>query len=282
MNCLPTISLFIPAAADSLTCLNDYLFEIINNLAGQSWIFDNLINLAVENKLVKAALIGACFIFVWLKGTNEAETAQHRKILLITLLASIFVIATTKVISKTVFLPRPFILSQKTFHLEENRLVESLPLRYRIPLDAESQKSFKALQQGEVVQNDLGSFPSDHAGFYMTLAFGLLLACRSIGLIALFWTIFVTLGSRIISGQHSPLDIAVGSGIGIGILLVFQFFGDKFGKRLIDPLVDWTLRNSAFSSAIVFIFVFEATDTLENLRPLLKFGKNVVKNLIGG
>ena len=138
--------------------------------------------------------------------------ARRRKILLVTLLASVFVVATTKTLSKTVFLPRPFIQSQKTFHLEGDQLVESPRLEWHVPLDEESQKSLKALESGEVIQNDLGTFPSDHAGFYMTLAVGILLACRSAGLIALFWTIFITLGSRIITGQHSPLDIAVGSG----------------------------------------------------------------------
>jgi membrane-associated phospholipid phosphatase len=198
------------------------------------------------------------------------------------MVASVFVIGTTKTLSKTVFLPRPFIQSQKTFHLEGDQLVESPRLDYRVPLDDESQKSFKALQRGEIIQNDLGSFPSDHAGFYMTLAVGIFLACRSVGLLAIFWTLFVTLGSRIITGQHSPLDLAVGSGIGIGILLAAQFVIGRWGKRLIDPVVNWTLTHSALSSAIVFIYVFEAVNTLEDVRHLLKVGVEIAKHIIRG
>ncbi|MBA2737543.1 MAG: phosphatase PAP2 family protein [Pyrinomonadaceae bacterium] len=281
MNYLLTILLLIPVA-NRLTGIDAYLYEMINGLAGRSWIFDNLIVLPVENNLVKAAVIGACFLMVWVGGKDEAETARRRKILLITLLASVFVIGTTKTLSKTVFLPRPFIQSQKTFHLEGDQLVESPRLEWHVPLDKESQKNFKELQNGEIIQNDLGTFPSDHSGFYMTLAVGILLACRSIGLIALGWTIFVTLGSRVITGQHTPLDIAVGSGIGIGILLILQFIIGNWGKRLIDPIVNWTLKHSALSSAIIFIFIFEATNTLENIRPLLKLGVDIVKHLIRG
>lgn len=273
--------MIIPAQADRPTNINDYLYGMINGLAGRSWVFDNLIALPLESNLVKAALVGSCFLLVWLGGANDAEIARRRKILLITLMASVFVIATTKVLSKTVFLPRPFILSQKTFHLEGDKLVETPRLAYRVPLDDESQKSFKELQRGEIIQNDLGSFPSDHAGFYMTLAVGILLASRWVGLIALAWTLLVTLGSRVVTGQHSPLDIAVGSGIGVGILLVSQFVIGTFGKRLIDPVVGWTLKNSALASAIIFVFVFEATNTLENVRHLLKTGKDIVKHLIG-
>ena len=267
---------------DRLTLINDSLFEFFNGLAGRSWIFDNLMALPLESNLVKAALIGSCFFYVWHQSGDESEIIRRRKILLITLLASVFVITTTKTLSKTVFLPRPFIQSQKTFHLEDNQLVESPRLNYRVPLDAENQKSFHALQRGEVIQNDLGSFPSDHAGFYMTFAIGILLASRFVGLIAFFWTFFVTLGSRVISGQHSPLDIAIGSGIGIGILLFLQFIFENWGKRLLDPVVNWTLKHSALASAIIFVCLFEVASTLENTRALLKVGKDIIKHLIGG
>jgi membrane-associated phospholipid phosphatase len=268
--------------SDTLTVVNDSLFEFFNGLAGRSWIFDNLMELPLESNLVKAALIGSCFFYVWHQNGTETEIIRRRKILLITLLASFFVIATTKTLSKSVFLPRPFIQSQKTFHLENNQLVESPRLNYRVPLDAENQKSFKALQRGEVVQNDLGSFPSDHAGFYMTFAVGILLASRSVGLIAFFWTLLVTLGSRVISGQHSPLDIAVGSGIGIGILFLLQFAFENWGKRFFDAVVSWTLAHSALASAIIFVCLFEVASTLENLRAVMRVGKDIVKHLIGG
>jgi len=282
VNYLLTILIFIAPPINWLTGINDYLYEMINGLAGKSWIFDNLIDLPLKSNLVKAALIGACFMFAWLTGANEAEVARRRKILLITLIASVFVIGTTKTLSKTIFLPRPFIQSQKTFHLEGDQLIESRKLDYRVPLDDENQKGFEALKRGEIIQNDLGSFPSDHAGFYMTLAVGILLACRSAGLIALFWTFFVALGCRVITGQHSPLDIAVGSGIGIGILLALQVIIGNLGKRLIEPVVNWTLKHSAFSSAVIFIFLFEAANTLEDVRQILKVGVDIAKHLIRG
>ena len=88
--------MIIPAQTDRLTNTNDYLYEMINGLAGKSWIFDNLMNLPLESNLVKAALLGACFMFVWHKGAEDFDVARRRKILLITLMASVFVIATTK------------------------------------------------------------------------------------------------------------------------------------------------------------------------------------------
>ncbi len=266
----------------SLTSASDYLYQLLNSVVGHSWVLDTLLTLPLENQLVKAAIVGGCFVAVWFGRGEEAEIVRQRKILLLTLLAAVFVIATTKTISKTVFLPRPFIQSQKAFHLEGDQLVESQQLPFRVPLDDESQKGFQALQKGEVFQNDLGSFPSDHAGFYLTLAVGIWLASRRIGSIAIVWTVFVIMGSRVITGQHSPLDVVVGGGIGIVILLLVQLIVGKGFRKLLDPITRWTLQHQALSSALIFITIFEAANTLQNLRPLLKAGMAIGKHLIKG
>jgi membrane-associated phospholipid phosphatase len=266
----------------ALTSISNYLYELLNNVVGHSWVLDTLLTLPLENQLVKAAVIGGCFFAAWFAPTSEAEHVRKRKVLLLTLCAAIIVIGTTKTISKTVFLPRPFMQSQKAFHLEGDQLVESEKLPFRVPLDDESQKSFQALQQGNVIQNDLGSFPSDHAGFYLTLAVGIWLASRRIGSLAVAWAVFVIMGSRVIAGQHSPLDVIVGGGIGVAILLLVQLIAGKGFQKLFDPISRWTLRHQAFSSALVFIIIFEAANTLQNLRPLLKTGVAIGKHFIKG
>lgn len=273
---------FFAGWVERITAISDSLYQLCNSLAGRSWLLDNLIALPLDNQLVKAAIIGGCFLAVWHGGKDEAATQRNRRILLITLVACVFVIATTKTLSKTVFLPRPFIQSQKAFHLEGEQLVESQRLAYRVPLDEENQKSYHALVKGDVIQNDLGSFPSDHAGFYVTLAVGILLAARGIGWLAVGWTFLVVLGSRVITGQHSPLDILAGAGIGVVILLLFQLVLGKWLRRFVDPLVNWTLRHQTFSTVLVFIAVFEAANTLQNLRPLLKTGVAIAKHFIRG
>lgn len=265
-----------------LQLISDRIYLYANSISGKSWFVDNLIALPLDNHLIKAAVVGACFMAAWYGTADKAETARRRRILLATLVACVFVIATTKTLSKTVFLPRPFIQSQTAYHLEGDQLVESKRLPYHVPQDEENKKAWENLQHGEVIQNDLGSFPSDHAGFYVTLAVGILLASRVFGLIAISWTVLIALSARIITGQHSPLDIVTGSVIGIAILLVVQFFASRWFRRLFDPVVNWTFEHSAVATAIMFVISFEATNTLENVRPLLKFGASVAKHIIRG
>ena len=273
---------FLADFSATLTNISDALFQLCNSIAGRSQLLDTLIALPMTNQLVKAAVIGGCFFAAWHATQDEATTLRRRRILLITLIACVFVIATTKTLSKTVFLPRPFIQSQKVFHLEGEQLVESKRLAYRVPLDKDSQTNYQKLRDGDILPNDLGSFPSDHAGFYVTLAVGIWLASRWIGTLALAWTFLAILGSRVITGQHSPLDILAGAGIGIVILLLCQVVIGTGLRRLLEPLVHWTMRHTALSSALLFVVLFEAANTLQNLRELLKTGVMLGKQLIGG
>jgi undecaprenyl-diphosphatase len=275
------LSVLLLAQANWITSANSYVYQTLNGMAGQSWIFDHLLGLGLSSNLVKAAVIGACFMFAWLSGEDRVVTAARRKVLLITLISSVFVLGATKTISKAVFLPRPYVLSEKTFHLENDQLVETPRVNFNVPFDDDIEKSYKQLQTGEIVSNDLESFPSDHAGFFLCIAVGIFLAYRTVGLIALLWAIFVPLAAKVILGQHSPIDIVVGAGVGIGILLVMQAVLGRFAGRVLDPVVRWTMNNSAMAAALMFIVLFEITNTLDDVREVGKVGKEVAKHMMG-
>jgi membrane-associated phospholipid phosphatase len=261
--------------------LNIYIYEVLNGLAGQSWYFDAFVGLALSSNVVKAGVVGACFMYAWLAAGEPIAVAARRKILLVTLISSVFVLATTKSLSKVVFLPRPFILSEKTFHLEGKQLVETPSLKYNVAHDEDTEKDYGELKQGQIIQNDMGSFPSDHAGFFFTIALGIFLAYRRIGLIALAWTILVPLSAKMILGQHYPIDIVAGMAVATVLLLAFQFLFRKLGDRVLSPVARWTMANSAVSAAMMFIVLFEVSNTLEGVRKVGKLGKDVAKHMTG-
>jgi membrane-associated phospholipid phosphatase len=269
------------SGTDWLLNVNYEMYHALNGIAGRSFVFDKLLGLGLSSNLVKAGVIGACFLFTWLAGEDAGKLAIRRKILLITLVSSVFVLATTKSLSKSVFLPRPYVLSEKTYHLDGDQLVRSPQVEYNVPFDHESEKNYQELQHGQIIQNDLESFPSDHAGFFLTIALGILLAYRRAGMIAVGWTILVPLAAKVIMGQHSPLDIVVGAGIAVLVLVTMQTLLGKFGGRVLDPIVGWTLRNSALSAALMFLVIFEVTSTLDGVREVGKVGQEVAKHMVG-
>jgi len=255
--------------AGGLTELNEQLLLGINSLAGRSWLFDSIVAFFQDNDLAKAGVIGCCFLAAWYGGKSTERINARRKILIVTLIAAVFVITTTKVLSHTIFLPRPEIQSQKMFRLEGDQLVEMKRIPVRIPLDENSQKDYRALSSGDVETNDLGSFPSDHAGFFLAISLGIWLASRRLGWIALGWTLFVILAGRVISAHHTPLDIAAGAAVAIAELAIIQWAVRKSLRGWLDKLTGLTLRYSALSSAIIFAAVFEVSSTLVHVRAFL-------------
>jgi len=269
---LTAILLFSLAAtslASWLSQLNDQLSLLINSVAGRSWLFDSIVAFFLDNDLAKAGVIGGCFLAAWYGGKSLDSTNARRKILITTLIAAVFVITTTKLMSKTIFLPRPEIQSQKIYRLEGEQLVEMKRMPVRFTLDDESQKDYHALLSGDIETNDLGSFPSDHAGFFIAISLGIWLASRRLGLLALGWSVFVILAGKMISGQHTPLDVAAGASVAIVELAMVQYVVRRKLGGWLDKLSGLTLRYSALSSAIVFLIAFEVSSTMIHIRAFL-------------
>ena len=269
MTAILLFSLVAASLASWLSQLNDQLLLLINSVAGRSWLFDSIVAFFLDNDLAKAGVIGGCFLAAWYGGKSVDSTNARRKILITTLIAAVFVITTTKVLSKTIFLPRPEIQSQKIYRLEGDQLVEMKRMPVRVMLDENSQKDYRALLSGEIETNDLGSFPSDHAGFFIAISLGIWLASRRLGLLALGWSIFVILAGKLISGQHTPLDVAAGATVAIAELAVVQYVVRKRLDGWLDKLSGLTLRYSALSSAIVFLIAFEVSSTMIHIRAFL-------------
>ena len=262
--------------------VNDQLLLWINGLAGRSWLFDNALAFVLDNDLAKAGVIGACFLAAWYSGKNTNGTRNKRKILVTTLIAAVFVITTTKVLSHTIFLPRPEIQSQKIYRLEGDQLVEMKRIPVRIPLDQTSQKDYQALLSGDVETNDLGSFPSDHAGFFVAISLGIWLASRRLGLLALGWTFFVILAGKMIGAHHTPLDIAAGAAVAVVELSIIQYVVRKHLSGWLDKLTGLTLRYSALSSALIFLVVFEVSSTMIHIRAFLGLLADMKRHLLLG
>jgi membrane-associated phospholipid phosphatase len=252
-----------------LSELNDRLLLWINGLAGRSWLFDSVVAFFQDNDLAKAGLIGCCFLAAWYGGKSSDSTNTRRRILIASLIAAVCVITTTKILSHTIFLPRPEIQSQKIYRLEGDQLVEMKRMPVRIPLDDTSQKDYRALLSGDIETSDLGSFPSDHAGFFVVISLGIWLASKRLGWLALAWTFLVVLGGKMIGGQHTPLDIAAGAAVAVVELALVQYATRRYFSRWLDKLAALTLRYSALSSALIFVVAFEVSSTMIHIRAFI-------------
>jgi membrane-associated phospholipid phosphatase len=267
---------------DLIIRLSDRLYLLLNGLTGRSWLLDTLIALPLDNNLVKAGPIGACFFYAWWSGRDDGDTRRRRATLLVTIASLLFVMACTKTIADAFFQPRPFIHAQQSWHLEDDKLVETAKLAYREPLNGGARDRYRALKRGEIERNDFGSFPSDHAGFFFALSLGIFLASRRAGAVALAWTAGAILLPRIVTGMHSPLDIVAGAAIGATVVLAIQYVARRTRQWALEPLASWTLRHEALAAALLFFVAFESTNVLGNVRSLAGTGEAIVLHVAGG
>jgi membrane-associated phospholipid phosphatase len=259
--------------------LDTYLF--LQELMGRSWLFDSLISLATSNQLVKAVVIGCCFVAAWFSA-GEEKVYRTRRTLVLTILAGVIAIGLCKGISKSVLSPRPLLFASNLYLLEGQSFTKSESLKLREPLDEEGQAYVRNFAGGGFDDDDLVSFPSDHAALFVSISVGILLIHRSLGSLAMIWTIVVILLPRIISGMHWPADIAAGAAIGgVCTVLVVSIF-NKRTIPVLDRLIKWSLGQPALSSALVFAVIFEACNSYYNIRLVLRFVREALRNMMGG
>lgn len=244
---------------------NAAVFEALNGLVGRSWAFDSLIALALDNVVVKAGPIGACFLFAWY-GRAGGDPAVRRRILLVTLLSLLLIAPLTKLWSESRLTPRPFVAAEQTYVLDGRRLIEQPPLEFRVMTAGDVRNRVADLRQGRLDPNDLATFPSDHAAFFVALSLGIWLACRGAGWAALGWTVFVTLATRVAAGLHWPLDIAAGALVGATALALLQFAFAGRRSRPLAPLIGWSERFPGVTAALLFLVLLEAANTMQTAK----------------
>ena len=260
--------------------MNEALFHALNGLVGRSWLVDSLIALALDNVLVKAGPIGACFFYAWFRGSDGPDGGRRRRILLVTL-AALFVIApVSKNLSESRLAPRPFLMAEHSYVLDEGRLIASPPMPFREMLSGEMMDRVQSTREGLVAANDLVTFPSDHAAFFMALSLGIFFASRRAGAIALAWTLVVTLGSRVAAGMHWPLDIAAGALLGATVLMALIFAFARREGRIWRAVLGWVERYPALTSALLFLMLVEAANTMQTLKRAMELASALAGRLL--
>lgn len=142
------------------------------------------------------------------------------------------------------------------------RLVQNLgPHRPRPALDG----SFHFVVPAGGYTNDWSSFPSDTAGLAFALAFGIWLAHRRLGILALLWAVLVISFPRLYGGYHYLSDLIAGAMLGVFSTLFWARC-----SRVSDPLFNFTSRfatqHKAIFLAIAFILAFQTSTYFADIR----------------
>ena len=256
---------------------SEITFAWANSLSGRSFTLDAIFATVVDNPVAKAGPIVACFAYVWWnKGT--ADILRRRRHILLLTLVSVFLLAPVmKAVSSDGFGPRPFVRAEQVYILEDSGALRPLPqVDYRPPATGDAAARHERLSEGEIDGNDFNSFPSDHAALFLTLAFGVFLASRGAGLIALAWALLCASGSRVITGLHWPLDIVAGGAIGIAFLTALILFARLLPRRLTDLPIAAAERWPGIAAAVFVLALMEVANAMNTLERAAELAGSVL------
>ena len=168
--------------------LDIQLFYLLNNLAGQSPLFDAVIVFFAS--YLAYILVALFLVLVFFSQYPKREKLQIFWVTVISTIIARF--GVTELIRFFYHRPRPFI---------------DLPVN-------------------QLITSNEWSFPSGHATFFFAMAIAIYLYNKKWGIFFFLATILITV-SRVIAGIHYPSDIVGGALIGVAVAYTIFYFTRK-------------------------------------------------------
>jgi len=234
--------------------LNSFDVAIItffNQFAQRSWTLDYITVFICYSELMKGGAVIPLFWWAWF--TGDGDQRRRRQIVIMTILASFIALFIARALAITIaYRPRPAQLPELGFVAPYT--VNSLRLK------------------------GWNSFPSDHASLFFTLAIGLIMISRKLGLVVLAYVIGIICLPRIYVGLHYPTDIIAGAMIGgSSILLLNRLSTVK--KFIKGQMMSWLDRNPPAFYTGMFIVTHQFTTLFQEVRHLGTFGLGLIQAL---
>lgn len=188
--------------------------------------FDGVMVFLVTNNFVKGLAIISIFWFFWFQKSTQLKKNRER---VITAMASCLVAI---VVARVLTIVLPF--RQRPILHEDLHLVK----RYGSEL---------------VDLGTMSSFPSDHAVMFFSLATGIFLISRRIGVLVYLYVLGFICFPRIYLGYHYPTDILAGALLGVAITLLIST------PRISRPIIRKSFQFSSRYSGVFYVFFFLLT-----------------------
>lgn len=124
----------------------------------------------------------------------------------------------------------------------------------------------------------MGSFPSDNAVLFFTLAAGLFFASRRVGVILFLYAAFVVCLPRMYLGVHWPTDILAGAALGVG--LGWLGARERVRRAISRPVLAWLDREPGWFCAGLFLLTYQVASLFSDSRDVACFAVHTLKDVL--
>jgi undecaprenyl-diphosphatase len=229
--------------------LDQYLLAFFNQFSRHSATFDKTVAFLSDQQLFKG---GVLVMLVWWAWFSPESQARNRRHLVVTLSACLVAVA----LARTLALSLPFRLRP----IHEPGLGFVLP--YAMPPNV----------------LDWSSFPSDHAALFFALSVGLLFVSRTLGALAIGYTVVFIAAPRIYLGLHYPTDILAGALVGAAASGLANVYFTQ--NRLVTLAVNFSAAKPALFYPLFFLLTYQLAELFNGVRQLAGPLKHLVQRLI--
>jgi undecaprenyl-diphosphatase len=219
--------------------MDDFTIKMLNDLAHNASFLTKVMFLIVNNNLLKGAAIIAALWYLWFN--EKSISSDSREKIIITLYGTIIAIAIGR------------------------SLANLLPFRDRPIFNVEFNFPYKIDSLSEL--HSWSSFPSDHAILFFSLATGIFLISKKVGMLSFVYVFFAICFPRIYLGLHYPTDILAGAVIGIFIMWAISEL--KIFRRLSTNTVTLSITFPGMFYACFFILGFQICTLFNESRYLI-------------
>jgi membrane-associated phospholipid phosphatase len=202
------------------------ILGFLNSFSQRSWLFDHVVSTFEGEALLKGGVLTAFLWWAWFWENGRKD--RDRAILIAGSMSAIVSLAICRIAA--------FVLPYR----ERPAFAASLHFQRPLGIDPNTLISWS-------------SFPSDHAGIFISLATTIFFVSRRAGVLAIVYTMAAICFPRVYTGDHYPSDIAAGLAIGFAVTWLM------LRPSLRDVLAKWPLRLLEAKPAFFYVGAYLAS-----------------------